>query len=71
MNSNYLHDNPVYDLNGKKINIDADYGDYLVILVPNKYRSNEADILKMYKEWYQFTRFIDEDKHKESIGEKN
>ncbi|HDR7862239.1 TPA: hypothetical protein QCY32_005654, partial [Bacillus toyonensis] len=70
VNSNYLHDNPVYDLNGKKINIDADYGDYLVILVPNKYRSNEADILKMYKEWYQFTRFIDEDKHKESIGEK-
>ncbi|MCU5182559.1 DUF1430 domain-containing protein [Bacillus toyonensis] len=70
VNSNYLHDNPVYDLNGEKINIDADYGDYLVILVPNKYRSNEADILKIYKEWYQFTRFIDEDKHKESIGEK-
>ena len=68
VNANYLTKNPVYDYNGNKIDIKDDYGDYLLVLVPNKYRNEETEILKAYKEWYQFKRFVDEDMYNQKIG---
>lgn len=70
VNSNYLKNNPVYDLYGKQVKIDENYGDYLIILVPQKYRAYEKELLKVYKNWYQFKRFIDEDIHLKSKGKK-
>lgn len=68
INPNYLKENTIYDTEGNKIKIDNDYGDYLIILVPEKYRNEEKDIKAVYQKWYQNRRFLDEDIYNESIG---
>lgn len=70
INSNYLKENPIYDSNNKKVEIESDYEDedYLIILVPNKYKKNEKEISDIYKSWYQFKRYIDEDINNERNG---
>jgi len=70
VNGNYLKNNPVYDLNGKRVEIQEEYGDYLIILVPQKYRAQENELLKRYKDWYQFKRYIDEDMYLKRMGKK-
>lgn len=61
INAEYLRQNPIYDVNGKEISIEDEYGDYLIILVPEKYKEINDELLELYKETYQFRRFIDED----------
>lgn len=68
VNSEYLRKNPIYDLNDNQISIDDEYGDYLIILVPEKYKNVEEDLLQEYKEWYQFKKFIDEDIYNEYMN---
>lgn len=51
VNPNYLKINPVYDVNGEKINIDESCSDY-VLLVPEKYKPFETEI----REYYQFIK---------------
>ncbi|MDY0943233.1 DUF1430 domain-containing protein [Priestia megaterium] len=70
VNPNYLRNNPVYGLNGEKIKLKENFGDNLIVLVPEKYRDFEKDIFKRYKEWYQFKRFIDEDTYYKNTGKK-
>lgn len=68
VNTNYLKENPIYDINNKRIEIENEYGNYLIILVPNKYTRNEKEISNLYKKWYQFTRYIDDDINNERNG---
>lgn len=68
VNSEYLRENPIYDVNDKQVSIDNEYGDYLIILVPEKYKEVEDELLEAYKEWYQFKRFVDEDVYNEYMN---
>lgn len=56
-----MYKKTIYDVNGKEISIEDEYGDYLIILVPEKYKEINDELLELYKETYQFRRFIDED----------
>lgn len=68
INSNYLKENPIYDIYNKRVDVNNEYGDYLIILVPIKYKNDEKEILDIYKKWYQFKRYIDEDINNEKNG---
>lgn len=68
VNSRYLNLNPIYDLKNEKITLPEEYGDYLIVLVPNKYHDMEEEILKIYTKWYEFSIFTNEDMHNKSIG---
>lgn len=54
INENYLTINPVYDVNGKQITkvYDVNNKSDLILLVPEKYKGNDEDIIKDYKSWY-------------------
>ncbi len=68
VNAEYLRQNPIYDVNGNEISIEDEYGDYLIILVPEKYKEIKDELLEVYKEIYQFRRFIDEDIYNEYMN---
>ena len=68
VNAEYLRKNPIRDTNGNIISIEDEYGDYLIILVPEQYKEDEADLLNLYKEVYQFKRFINEDLYNEHMN---
>lgn len=50
VNPNYLNKYPIYDLEGNPIQIDEEEKDYIV-LVPDKYKSNEKAITNMFESW--------------------
>jgi len=68
VNRNYLKDNPVYDVNGRRVNVTEASGHTLIVLVPEKFQKDEADIRKTYKEWFRFKKYIDDDLHMKRIG---
>lgn len=68
VNSEYLRQNPIYDVNNKQVSIEDEYGDYLIILVPEKYKEIEDELLESYKEWYEFKRFFSEDSYNEYMN---
>ncbi|WP_195986799.1 DUF1430 domain-containing protein [Clostridium sp. D53t1_180928_C8] len=68
VNAEYLRQNPIYDVNGNEIFIEDEYGDYLIILVPEKYNEVKDELLELYKEIYQFRRFINEDIYSEYMN---
>lgn len=68
VNAEYLRQNPIRDTDGNIISIEDEYGDYLIILVPEKYKQVEGDLLSLYKETYQFKRFINEDIYNEYMN---
>ncbi len=68
VNAEYLRQNPIRDTNGNIISIEDEYGDYLIILVPEKYKEDEENLLQLYKEIYQFRRFVNEDIYNEYMN---
>lgn len=68
INAEYLRQNPIRDTNGNIISIEDEYGDYLIILVPEKYKEDEENLLQLYKEIYQFRRFVNEDIYNEYMN---
>ena len=68
VNAEYLRQNPILDTKGNIISIEDEYGDYLIILVPEKYKEDEEELLELYKEIYQFRRFINEDIYNEHMN---
>ncbi|MCR8995118.1 DUF1430 domain-containing protein [Brevibacillus laterosporus] len=48
VNLNYLHEFPVYDIQNNSVKILEDTSDF-ILLVPEKYRDNEKDILDYFK----------------------
>lgn len=68
VNAEYLRQNPIRDTNGNIISIEDEYGDYLIILVPEKYKEDEENLLQLYKEIYQFRRFANEDIYNEYMN---
>ena len=49
VNNNYLQLNPVYDVNGKQINIPDHYEHTLNLLVPQKFKQYESNIKEKYE----------------------
>lgn len=68
VNAEYLRQNPIRDTNGNIISIEDEYGDYLIILVPEKYKEDEENLLQLYKEIYKFRRFVNEDIYNEYMN---
>lgn len=50
VNPNYLNENPVYDINGKKISISERDSNW-ILLVPVKYKKDEDKIRKFHQVW--------------------
>ena len=48
INPNYLKSNAIYDLNGKKVEI-SEQNHNCIVLVPEKFKSEEENIIKYYK----------------------
>ena len=69
INSQYLKENPIYDSENNLVDIPNEYGDSLIILVPEHYKNDEEEILKDYRQWYQFTRYIDEDERNKLLNQ--
>lgn len=53
INAEYLKHNAVYDLNGKRISLDPEYGNRITVLIPEKYRKDESKLGDMINEWYE------------------
>jgi len=50
INSNYLLENPAYDLNGDKVSI-SENDDSWILLVPDKYKDKENEIKEFHQRW--------------------
>ncbi len=57
VNSNYLNKNPIYYSNGERVNIKSNYGDYMIILVPEEYKKDQSDLESSFKRWYEFKKY--------------
>ncbi|MGL5417474.1 MAG: DUF1430 domain-containing protein [Clostridium sp.] len=57
VNSNYLRKNPIYYENGERVNFKDDYGDYLIVLVPEKYKKDQKDVEAAVERWYEFKKY--------------
>lgn len=60
VNEAYLKENPVYDTNGKAVEILGETNEYY-LLVPEKYRDIETDIKNYYEENNTFLKYYTED----------
>lgn len=62
INNNYLKKNPIYDTQGKQVNIDEASLKHneTVVLVPEQYRGEAAKIQAYYDKWYLFSRYANE-----------
>lgn len=60
INTNYLEINPIYDTFGKpiKINEASIKANKTIVLVPEKYKSQEKDIYQSFYDWYKFARYV-------------
>lgn len=68
VNSNYIREHKILDLDDNVVDIPKEYGNSLILLVPNKYKEKESELLESYKQWYKFTRYVDEDIHNGNNG---
>lgn len=57
VNKNYLKLQPVIDLYGNELDIDKITDSSEIILVPQKYKVNEKDIIKLYNDYYNFNKY--------------
>ncbi len=60
INANYLKINPIYDVDGRPVQIDEDSlaENETIVLVPQKYRKDAQQIYAIFHEWYQFARYV-------------
>lgn len=70
VNSNYLKLNPIYYENGERVQIKNNYGDYMIILVPEMYKKYEKELIKNYTKWYQFRRYANINIYDQTTGKK-
>ncbi|WP_297638845.1 DUF1430 domain-containing protein [uncultured Clostridium sp.] len=63
INSNYLNENPIYDVDGQKIEISENDKDW-IILVPENFKSDTEVIYNYYNEWLKTYDMTNETKIK-------
>lgn len=68
VNSNYLKLNPIYYDNGERVQIKNNYGDYMIILVPEMYKKYENELIKNYTKWYQFRKYANINVYDQATG---
>ena len=69
VNNNYLQLNPIYDINGNPVCVSDEHTNTMTLLVPEKYRPYEADILDIYTKDRTWKYYSEEDKYKRAQGE--
>ena len=57
VNSNYLKRNSIYYSNGEKVMFKSNFGNKLIVLVPEMYKSDLNKIQASYEKWYQWRRY--------------
>ena len=67
-NANYLKENPIYDINNKKVKVANNFGDYLIVLVPIKYKKDINQIKASYQKNYQMEKYITKSMYQQAIG---
>lgn len=68
VNSNYFKDNPIYYSNGIRVNIKENYGNYMIILVPEMYKKYKNQLLESYTKWYQFRKYANINVYDQCVG---
>lgn len=69
VNNNYLQLNPIYDTNGNPVCLSDEYTNTMTLLVPEKYRPYEADVLDIYTKDRTWKYYSEEDNYKRAQGE--
>lgn len=59
INNNYLFDNTIYDENGNRIQESNLNKDTITLLIPEKYKDNDENILSKMTEWYNTQKYIE------------
>ncbi|MCL2311557.1 MAG: DUF1430 domain-containing protein [Firmicutes bacterium] len=59
VNTSYLNKNPVYDLNNQKISFESEYGNFMNVLVPEKYKKLEEKLFEIILDWKENQCYIE------------
>ena len=67
VNNNYLKLNPIYDVNGKPVNVPDESTTTLTILVPEKYKTQEKEIQELYTNFHTYYYYWFDDLYANTI----